>query len=127
MATHTKTKQQFLVVEGDRTLNVGFRRRLQRAGFEAEGCSDGEQALARMNVKNYDGILLDLTMPIKDGFAVLARRALTKNAQTPVYALTTLGEEKRELARELGARLTFIISETSVAEMMVAIRKDQAG
>lgn len=128
MATHPKTKKQFLVVEGDRAANVAFRRKLQRIDFDAEGCFDGEQALARMNEKTYDGILLDLDlmMPIKDGLAVLARRGLTKNALTPVYALTTLGEEKYQLARELGARLTFIASEMSVAEVMEAIQKDQA-
>ncbi|MDD5750916.1 MAG: response regulator [Candidatus Peribacteraceae bacterium] len=117
-------KRTFLVIEDDRPTNDSLQRKLQKIGFETEGCFDGEQGLNKMNEKTYDGIMLDLMMPIKDGFAVLAKRSTTKNPTTPVYVLTSLGEEKCELARELGAKMTFIKSQMSAAEVIENIGKD---
>jgi len=77
-----------------------------------------------MEEKTYDAIILDLMMPIKDGFAVLAKKSSTKNPDTPAYVLTTLGEEKCELARELGAKMTFIKSQMSASEFIEAVKKD---
>jgi CheY-like chemotaxis protein len=71
------------------------------------------------------GILIDLMMPIKDGFAVLSQRGTAKNPNTPVYVLTTFGEEKCQLARQLGARKTFIKSEMSAAAVIEEIKRDQ--
>jgi CheY-like chemotaxis protein len=71
--------------------------------------------LERLQANAYDGVLMDLMMPMKDGFAVLARKGSTRNADAPAYVLTTLGEEKRALALELGARKVFLKSEDTAA------------
>ncbi|MFA5799926.1 MAG: response regulator [Candidatus Peribacteraceae bacterium] len=124
MSADTNPKKKILVIEDDQSMNDSLQRKFQKLGCETEGCFDGEQGLNRMNEKTYDAILLDLMMPIKDGFAVLAKRSTTKNASTPVYVLTTLGEEKCDLARELGAKMTFIKSRMSAAQVIEEVRKD---
>lgn len=124
MEPTNSTKKTFLVIEDDKSMNDSLQRKLQNIGFETEGCFDGEQGLNKMNEKTYDGIMMDLMMPIKDGFAVLAKRSTTKNANTPVYVLTALGEEKCDLARELGAKMTFIKSQMSAAQVIEGVRKD---
>lgn len=121
---HQKT---ILVVEDDKNLNDAMQRGLKKIGFATEVCFDGQQGLNKMKEKTYDGILLDLMMPIKDGFDVLAERSATKNASTPVYVLTALGEEKCEHAREMGAKKTFVKSQMSPAEVFESIRKDLEG
>lgn len=118
-------KKPFLIIEDDQEVNESLQRKLQKIGFETEGCFDGEQGLNKMNEKTYDGILLDLMMPIKDGFAVLSQRGTTKNPDTPVYVLTTFGEEKCQLARQLGAKKTFIKAEMSAMKVIEEIKKDQ--
>ncbi|MFA6038711.1 MAG: response regulator [Candidatus Peribacteraceae bacterium] len=124
MAPDTNTKKQILVVEDDKNMNDSLQRKFQGLGCETEGCFDGEQALIKMGEKTYDGIMMDLMMPIKDGFAVLAKKSTTKNPTTPVYVLTTLGEEKCELARELGAKMTFIKSQMTAAQVIEEVKKD---
>lgn len=124
MTSDTNTKKTFLVIEDDKSMNESLQRKLQKVGFDTEGCFDGEQGLNKMNEKTYDGIMMDLMMPIKDGFAVLAKKPTTKNPGTPVYVLTTLGEEKRDLALELGAKKAFVKSEMSAAQVVEEIQKD---
>jgi CheY-like chemotaxis protein len=64
-------------------------------------------------------------MPVKDGFAVLAKKPATPNAETPVYVLTGMGQdEKLELAKELGARSVFSKHEMSPAEVAATIERE---
>ncbi len=64
--------------------------------------SNGQEALEIMAVKTWDLILLDLWMPVLDGFEVLAemRRRCIK---TPVLLLSVCGEQMGELALKAGA------------------------
>lgn len=127
MTTATPRKR-ILIVEDDRNLNTALRRRFEGSGFEAIPCYDGQEALAVMNRQPCDGLLLDLMMPVKDGFAVLAEKPTTRCAAAPAYVLTTMGQdEKLELARQLGAKQVFLKSETSASQVVDAIRRDLGG
>ncbi|MFA6038712.1 MAG: response regulator [Candidatus Peribacteraceae bacterium] len=99
--------RKVLVVDDDQTLNGSLQRKFQKLGFNAEGVFDGEQAINRMGKDLFACILLDLKMPIKDGFDVLQEKDKTLNANTPTFVLTSLDEEQCRRARELGARETF--------------------
>ncbi|MFH0773285.1 MAG: response regulator [bacterium] len=67
-----------------------FRERSIRVDFS----DNGEDAIARMAIKKYDCILLDIIMPKKNGFDVL-QFAKENNIipQTPIIVLSTLGQE----------------------------------
>lgn len=119
-----ETKKQVLVVDDEHSINEALQRRFRKLGCEAEGCFDGEQGLKRMKEKKFDCIMLDLVMPTKDGFAVLTERTATQNADTPVYVLTTLAEEKYQLALSLGAKKVFVKSEMEISEVIEAINAD---
>src|SRR5215471_14625450 len=54
--------------------------------------SDGEQALARLQDTTVDVAMLDLTMPLKDGFAI-ARAAKDLRIATPLIFLTMHKDE----------------------------------
>jgi DNA-binding response OmpR family regulator len=113
-----------LIIEDSMPVNQMLRQKLEQASVASDGCFDGQQGLERMRSQVYDFILMDLMMPIKDGFAVLSERAGTQNAQTPIYVLTTLEEEKCELALALGAKRVFIKSRVSPAIVIAEILKD---
>jgi sigma-B regulation protein RsbU (phosphoserine phosphatase) len=117
--------KRVLIVEDDRNLNQSLVRKFQRLGFEVIGCYNGEQGIERLAAEPFDCVLLDLMMPVKDGFAVLAKKPSTPNAHTPAYVLTGLGQdEKLALARELGARSVFNKSEMSPAEVAATIQRE---
>ena len=117
--------KKILIVEDDKALNASLQRRFRSTGFEATGCFDGQQGMDLLNQGKYDVLLLDLQMPVKDGFAVLAKKGTTANADTPAYVLTGLDQaEKLELARELGAKAVYQKMDMSPAQVAEAIRKE---
>jgi CheY-like chemotaxis protein len=77
---------------------------LHKAGHEVEVVGDGEQALLRLHWWRPDLILLDLTMPVMDGWEFLRRRqADPAAAAVPVVVLSGGDESQLEAARNLGA------------------------
>ena len=60
---------------------------LNSYGADLDIANDGEEALIKIQTKNYDVILMDIEMPIMNGFQVMKELRLRKN-KTPVIALT---------------------------------------
>lgn len=65
---------------------------MQGAGYRVTEAANGAEALARVAETNPDVVLLDLEMPVKDGFSVLAElRNNPRFARLPVMAVTAKG------------------------------------
>jgi DNA-binding response OmpR family regulator len=80
-----------LIVDDDRVLADVLAFTLRREGFEVIQASDGLTALRRWEEEQPDIVVLDVNMPIMDGFAVCQR--IREQADTPVILLTVRGEE----------------------------------
>jgi DNA-binding response OmpR family regulator len=78
---------RILVVEDETTLLDTLALRLSQEGYGVDKASDGEEALAYMEAGAYDGMILDIMLPKKDGVSVLKTLRLNGNA-TPVLLLT---------------------------------------
>jgi phosphoserine phosphatase RsbU/P len=81
-------------------------RRLARLGFTSiDQASNGVEALAAIGTKSYDLLLLDIMMPVLDGFGVLeALRRDGRINEVPVVVISALGEiEPVVRCIELGA------------------------
>jgi len=89
-------------VEANRDL---LARRLEKLGHRVETAIDGAQALALLAGGGFDLMLLDIMMPVMDGFEVLARvRADDTLRHLPVIVISALGElEAVVRCIELGA------------------------
>lgn len=121
MTTATAARK-VLVVEDDVNLNQSLQRKFQKAGMQAVGCNDGQQGIDWLEREKFDCVLLDLMMPVKDGFALLVKKKSTPNADTPAFVLTTCGQdEKLDLAYELGARRVFQKSDQSPSQVVETI------
>lgn len=93
---------RILIVE-DNEMNLDMlSRRLSRQGFEISAAVDGAQAVASARSQPPDLILMDMSLPVMDGWE--ATRALKADAATraiPVIALTAhamAGDRERALA-----------------------------
>lgn len=74
-----------------------LRRRLERRGYRVVEAADGEQALTRFSERLPDIVLLDLSMPKKDGKAVFSQmRAQPRGARVPIVALTAHAQAEVE-------------------------------
>jgi two-component system sensor histidine kinase/response regulator len=78
-----------LVVEDIDTNQLVARDLLERLGMRATVASNGEQALALVEQSAFEAILMDLHMPVLDGFeATRLLRARLASATVPILAMT---------------------------------------
>jgi two-component system, OmpR family, response regulator TctD len=81
---------KILLIEDDVALRTTLARALERRGFAVQWCADGSQALEAWHSALPDIILLDLTLPGRDGLQVLSD-ARARGLTTPVLILTARG------------------------------------
>ena len=81
---------KLLLVEDDPALHQTLQRALTRLDWEVEVCVDGRAALRHWRSFQPDVVLLDLTLPGRDGLHVLAQ-AREEGLRTPVLILTARG------------------------------------
>jgi DNA-binding response OmpR family regulator len=81
-----------LVVEDEAHLAKGLRFNLEAEGHSVEVSGDGESALERLvtEKEDFDAVVLDVMLPGKDGFAVVASLRKAHN-YVPVLILTARG------------------------------------
>lgn len=91
-----------VLIEDDPRLGAQLKPELERAGFACEWVRDAEAGLRAIEREVPDLVLLDLMLPDRSGFDVLA--ALRRRSQVPVIVITAkaLGEDKVR-ALDLGA------------------------
>jgi two-component system, cell cycle response regulator DivK len=80
---------KILLVEDNEMNRDMLSRRLQRRGYEIIVAVDGAQGVAMANAENPDLILMDMSLPIMDGWE--ATRSIKANSNTqsiPIIALT---------------------------------------
>jgi DNA-binding response OmpR family regulator len=99
----TETKKKVLVVEDDTTLLSALRTALETAGFEVLEAKDGAAGVAVTSAEHPDIILLDILMPVMDGWEML--RQLRESGEwgkcVPVVILTNLSADEDEQIRKV--------------------------
>lgn len=94
--------KKILVVDDDENICELLRLYLEKDGFRTVVANDGEQALQLAQVHNPDLILLDIMLPVLDGWQVC--REIRKTSNVPIIMLTAKGETfDKVLGLELGA------------------------
>lgn len=98
-------KPVVLVVEDERTQRMILRAALERDGFEVEEAVDGSDGLQAFDRVKPDIVLLDVRMPVMDGFAACAAiRRMPHGDRLPILMLTILNDlESIHRAYEVGA------------------------
>ena len=93
---------KILIVDDDENICELLRLYLEKDGFETVVANDGEQAVKYASLHNPDLILLDIMLPLLDGWQVC--REIRKTSDTPIIMLTAKGETfDKILGLELGA------------------------
>lgn len=82
---------RILVVEDDRSIVENLIKFLQAEGFETEAASGQSDALEKLDGGTFDLILLDVTLPDGNGFAICSK--VKAEYGIPVIFLTASGDE----------------------------------
>jgi CheY-like chemotaxis protein len=101
-----KRIMRILLVEDDKFFREFYAFKLKEKNVEVGQAGDGEEALGLIPQFKPDLILLDLIMPKKDGFELLADlQNDPAMSQIPVLVFSTLGQQKDiDRAKQLGAK-----------------------
>lgn len=116
-------QKHVLIVEDEKPLSHALQLKLEHEGFAVTVASDGQECLSLIEGGKFDIVLLDLIMPVLDGFQVLEE--LKKKSKMPaVFVLSNLSQhEDEERVLQLGARKFFIKSDTPLTVIVEEVKK----
>jgi FixJ family two-component response regulator len=83
----TKTRPLIAVVDDEEPVRIALRRLLRSAGLDVETFPSGVEFLESLPTRRPDCVVLDLHMPLMNGFEVQARLA-ESSAPVPVVIIT---------------------------------------
>ncbi len=97
-------KKKILVVEDDRVIAGAMRDYLKAYGYEAEAAYNGKDAMESWQHKDYDLMLVDVQLPLKNGFEICHEvRNDPRGATTPLVLMSAVYRDV-ERARDYAMR-----------------------
>lgn len=117
--------QKILLVEDEEIIYNLLQRKLTAEGYEVSVAKNGEEGLENMRRKKPDLVLLDIIMPKKSGFEVMAEMQKDETLKKiPIIVISNSGQPvELDKAKELGAQDWLIKTEFDPQEVIEKIRK----
>lgn len=113
--------QKILIIEDEENIRELIRYNLTAEGFDCVEAADGEEGLALALSQSPDLIILDLMLPVTDGFEVVKRLRM-EGLKIPVIILTAKADEiDKVIGLEFGAD-DYVTKPFSVRELIARIR-----
>lgn len=113
-------KTRILIVDDEPETLKYVGANLRARGYEVVTAADGSEALERADADVFDLVLLDITMPGPDGFAVC--QTLRLRSAVPIIMLSARGQEKDKVkALDLGAD-DYITKPFGIDELLARVR-----
>lgn len=118
MKNESKT---ILIVEDEEPLARTLDRKLSKVGYNTIIAGDGESAMKILRKGKIDLVLLDLILPIMDGFQVIAN-IKTEKIKTPIIIMSNLSQDKDIISiKKSGIEKYFIKAESSIQEIIDSV------
>ena len=110
-----------LVVEDEKKTASFVRKALQSEGFAVDVCGDGDDALAAAAGTPFDGIVLDIMLPGRDGLSVL-RQLRDGGNKTPVLLLSARGAVNERVEGLNAGADDYLPKPFVIAELVARVR-----
>jgi DNA-binding response OmpR family regulator len=119
-ATENADKKLILVAEDDLFYAKIYETKLTSEGFDVEVVPNGDEALKHINERKPDLLLLDLIMPIMDGFQVLESiKNNDKYKDLKIIVLSNLGQEEDiKKAKSYGVNDYLVKADISIQDLI---------
>jgi two-component system chemotaxis response regulator CheY len=113
---------KILVVDDTQFMRQRISKLLQENGYQTLEAKDGEDAVRIYGRQQPDAVLMDITMPKKDGLSALAEiRAL--DPQAVVIMLTAIGQQATALQAIQAGATDFLVKPYSPDQVIDALHK----
>ena len=113
-----------LIADDEDSIRTLVSRVLRRAGFDPIEASDGQHAIDKLDVAEFDAVVLDLMMPRVDGFGVVEHLIETKPRMMEKTVVITAFP--KAAARERLHHLCCILSKPFDMEELVQVVRECA-
>lgn len=114
-------KMKILLVEDEPRLATAVRRVLDDEGYATDWAADGADGLKRAENGEYDVVLLDVMLPVYDGYEI-ARRLRLDGSTVPILMLTARdGIQDRVRGLDAGAD-DYLVKPFALAELLARVR-----
>ena len=112
--------KKILIVEDDGNIRELLRLYLEREGYDITEAANGEEGVEQWRKVNPDMILLDVMMPIMDGWQVC--KIIRQESKVPIIILTAKGETFDKVnGLEMGAD-DYIVKPLEMREVIARVR-----
>lgn len=112
---------KILIIEDDLKIINFLKKGLEEECYTVDSSTNGDEGLYLASVNEYDLILLDIMLPIKDGMQV-CKTLRASNNQTPIIMLTAKDSiEDKIKGLDIGAN-DYLAKPFSFAELLARIR-----
>lgn len=101
--------KKVLIVDDSLTVRLYHRQILEKSGYSCDEAENGMEALEKAQLNSYDIYLVDINMPVLDGYSFVKRLREGEGSIAPVIMVSTESEEMdMDLAYESGASMYLI-------------------
>ena len=112
---------RILFAEDERSLSKAVVALLEKNNYSVDAVYDGEEALNYIEAGNYDAVILDIMMPVRDGISTL-REMRARGHNIPVLILSAKDEiDDKVLGLDSGAN-DYLTKPFAVKELLARIR-----
>lgn len=112
---------RLLIADDEENLAHALKAVLEDAGYDCDVCFDGNSAIHLVSQEMYDGLILDIMMPEKNGYEVLSM-IRKKKIDIPVLLLSALNEvDDKVTGFDLGAN-DYLSKPFSAKELIARIK-----
>ncbi len=112
--------QNILIADDNKQITSVLEEYALKEGFNVTVVHDGEEALKAFKSQHFDVLLLDVMMPLLDGFSVC--REIRKTSNVPILMITARGEDyEKIMGLEIGAD-DYIVKPFSPGEVFARVK-----
>lgn len=118
-----KTTKKVLIVEDEKPLSHALELKLGHEGIATAIANNGQECIDLLAKEQFDVVLLDMMMPVMDGFQVLEHIQAMPGTHPTVFALSNLSvhdDQTRVLGA--GAKKYFIKSDTPLSVIVEEVK-----
>ena len=112
--------RNILVVEDDKNISDLIHMYLVKEGFDVRIAGDGGKALEEFQKKEPDLILLDIMLPVMDGWAVCAK--IRETSKVPIIMLTAKSEDADKLMGFESGADDYLTKPFNILELKARVR-----
>ncbi|MGZ6098760.1 MAG: sigma-54-dependent transcriptional regulator [Myxococcaceae bacterium] len=111
-----------LVADDEASLRHVLSLVLQAQGYEVRAVSNGEEALAELETRDYDAVISDVRMPRMDGLTVL-RRALVRQPDLTFVVMSAYGQPDAALEAVAAGAFDYVSKPFKPEEVVLVLKK----